>query len=108
MLTDLVEQNLAYDDYGAALRLADALFEGDRREDALDVLRAIVRRSYRLAHELELARYQARAGREVDARATLEQALARFEAQPDHERLRIGAAATEARRLLRTLEPEDG
>jgi len=67
-------------------------------------LHAISSRSRRLEHRLVLARYQLRGDHKADARDTLQAALGEFDGQPDPVRMSNGAAATEARRLLRTLE----
>lgn len=107
-LSQLVDQQFAYDDYGAASRLAAALFDDGRTDEALAAFEEIARRSHKLEHDVVLARCQLRAERVDDARATLEHALQRFEAQPDDVRPRSGAVATEARRLLRTLDSEAG
>ena len=104
VLQRLVERSFAYEDYGGALALVEALFGADRASEAFELLGAIARDSRRLEHRLLLARYQLRAARKTDACDTLRRALREFEAQPDFERRRNGAVATEARRLLRTLE----
>ena len=104
VLQRLVERSFAYEDYGAALTLAEALFGADRAAEAFELLGEVVRDSHRIEHRLLLARYQLRAARKTDACDTLRGALREFEAQPDFERRRNGAVATEARRLLRTLE----
>lgn len=105
-LSVLVERTMGYDDYRAATRLAEALFEDDRRDDAFALLDEIARQGRKLEHQVAIARYQMRADLRADARTTLERALASFEAQPDDVRPRSGAVATEARRLLRTLDQE--
>lgn len=103
-LSALVERAIGYDDYRAATRLAEALFEAGRRDDAFRLLDDVSNQDRRLDHQVALARLLLRAERRVDARTTLERALAMFDAQPDDVRPRNGAVATEARRLLRTLE----
>lgn len=105
-LSALVERSMGYDDYRAAARLAEALFEEGRRDDAFALLDEIARQGRKLEHQVAIARYQMRADMRADARTTLERALATFEAQPDDLRPRSGAVATEARRLLRTLDQE--
>jgi hypothetical protein len=105
-LRELVERSLGYDDYRAATRLAEALFDEGRREESFALLDEVARQGRKLEHQVALARYQMRADRRADARTTLEHALATFEAQPDDIRPRMGAIATEARRLLRTLDQE--
>lgn len=105
-LSTLVERSMGYDDYRAATRLAEALFEDGRRDEAFALFDEIARQGRKLEHQVALARYQMRADLRADARTTLERALASFEAQPDDVRPRSGAVATEARRLLRTLDQE--
>jgi hypothetical protein len=105
-LTQLVERGLAYDDYGASLALAEALFRAERHDELFELMTVLVRDSRRLEHQVALARYQMRTERKSDARDTLQSALATWQAQPELERRREGAVATEARRLLRTLVPE--
>jgi hypothetical protein len=103
-LSELVERNLAYHDYEAALALIEAMFRVGRMQAALDLLQAVIRDGHKLEHQLLLARYQLRQQHKVEARATLRSALHEFESQPDLERHRNGAVATEARRLLHVLE----
>ncbi len=105
-LSQLIDRGLAYEDYGATLTLAEALFLSSRFDEVFELLAAMVRDSRRLEHRVTLARYQLRADRKSDARDTLQGALAEFESQPELDRRRDGAVATEARRLLRTLAPE--
>jgi tetratricopeptide (TPR) repeat protein len=102
----LVERGLAYDDYGAALALAEALFRSARHDELFELLALLVRDSGRLEHQITLARYQLRAELKAAARDTLQGALQAWQAQPELERRRNGAVATEARRMLRTLVPE--
>jgi tetratricopeptide (TPR) repeat protein len=106
-LSQLIDRGLAYENYGAALALAEALFRSARFDELFELLTAMIRDSRRLEHRVMLARYQLRAERKSEARDTLQGALAEFESQPELERRRDGAVATEARRLLRTLAPEE-
>jgi hypothetical protein len=106
VLAPLVERNLAYAHYEAALALAEALFRSGRNDAGSALLENVIDDSGDLAHYLLLARYQLRAHERERARRTLRSALEAFEAQPDFERHRSGALATEARRLLRTLEEQ--
>jgi hypothetical protein len=63
--------------------------------------------SRRLRHQLVVARQYARVQRRADAIALLRTALHDFEAQPELDRRQDGAAATEARTMLRLLEQHD-
>lgn len=103
VLSRLVDRSLAYDDYRAAMLLAEALFESEQREDALELLRTVTRTSSRLDVPVTLAKYQLRADLAGDAVATLQGVLDEFERLPDYLRRRNGAIATEARQLLRNL-----
>jgi hypothetical protein len=107
-LTPVVDRNLEYEQFAAALALAEALYRAGRKADTIDLLRAISARSRRLEHRLVLARYQLRGDDKADARDTLQAALGEFDGQPEPIRMSNGAAATEARRLLRTLEHQLG
>ncbi|MFI5307662.1 MAG: tetratricopeptide repeat protein [Polyangiales bacterium] len=108
VLQPLMDRSLAYQDYDAALALIEALFRADRSDRGLELLVAVIRDSGRLDHRLLLARYQLRAQDRTRALDTLRVALRVFEAQAEPERRRDGAVATEARRLLRTLEQQPG
>lgn len=105
-LTPLVEHTLAYEHYEAALALAEALFRAGHSDKTAALLERVIGDSGELAHHLVLARYQLRAQDTPRAQHTLRSALDAFEAKPDTERRRDGALATEARRLLRTLEEQ--
>jgi hypothetical protein len=107
-LLPLVERHLEYEQFAAALALAEALYRAGRKAETIELLRTISIRSRRLEHRLVLARYQLRGDDKADARDTLQAALGEFDGQPDPVRMRNGAAATEARRLLRTLEHQLG
>jgi hypothetical protein len=105
-LTPMVEHTLAYEHYEAALALAEALFRAGHNDKTAALLERVISDSGELAHHLVLARYQLRAQDRTRAQRTLRSALDAFEAKPDLERRRDGALATEARRLLRTLEEQ--
>jgi len=103
-LSAVIDRSFAYRDYAVATELVEVLYQLDRTDDSLSLLEAVCRHSRRVAHQLGLAKYQQRAQRADDARATLHTLLSEFEAMPDYLRRRYGALATEARRLLRVLE----
>jgi tetratricopeptide (TPR) repeat protein len=107
-LSQLVERSPAYEHYEAALALAEALFRAGEHDESLSVLSRVIAGSGELKHRLLLARYQLRASEREQAQVTLRRAIDAFEAQPDFVRQRNGALATEARRLLRTLEEQIG
>jgi len=104
-LTPLVERSFAHDDYRAAEALAEALHRSEQNAEACAVLEAIVKTTRRIEHRIALAKLMIRCDQRTEAAAVLSRALSDFEAQPEHMRRREGANATEARRLLRTLNP---
>lgn len=106
-LSQLADRSFAFDDYGAALALCEAQFRAGKLDEAFALLSEVIEDSGQMEHHLVLARYQLRAERKTEAQDTLRGALAEFEAQPDFERRRNGATATEARRLLRTLVSDE-
>lgn len=103
-LSQLVDRNLAHADYEPALDLAQALFAAGQREDAFQLMDTVIVKSERIDHQVVLAKLQMSATMQEAAAVTLRKSLESFEAQPDFMRRRNGASATEARRLLRTLE----
>lgn len=103
-LTPLIERCLDYEQFAAALALAEALYRSGCKQSTIALLREVSERSRRLEHRLVLARYQLRGDDKAEARDTLQAALGEFDHQPEPVRMRNGAAATEARRLLRMLE----
>jgi hypothetical protein len=105
-LEPIVERNLAYEHYGAALALAEALFRGGHPERGRAWLESVIADSGDIGHSLMLARHELRVHERARAKRVLRRALDAFATQPDVERRRDGALATEARRLLRTLEEQ--
>ena len=103
-LSQLVDRNLAHANYEPALDLAEALFAAGQRQDAFQLMDTVIVKSARIDHQVVLAKLQMSATMKEAAAATLRRSLESFEAQPDFIRRRNGASATEARRLLRTLE----
>ena len=103
-LAGLVERSFAYEDYEAALALAEAHARCERNELAAELLAQVAEESGRLEHRLALARLHIRLAQNTEAQDVLRSALRQFDGQPALTRQRNGAAATEARRLLRTLE----
>ena len=103
-LSRLVERSFAYEDYEAALALAEAHVRGERNQQAAELLAQVAAESGRLEHQLALARLHIRLAQNTEAQDVLRSALRHFDQQPALTRQRNGAAATEARRLLRMLE----
>ncbi len=104
VLTTLVERSFGYADYSAASALLEALERSGQDTRAVELSELMARDSRRLRHLLLVARQYARVQRRGDAIELLRTALRDFESQPELDRRRDGAAATEARRLLQLLE----
>ena len=107
VLTALLERSFGYADYSAATALLEALERSGQDARAVELAELIARDSRQLRHELVVARQYARVERRADAIERLRTALRDFEAQPELDRRRDGAAATEARKLLQLLEQRD-
>jgi tetratricopeptide (TPR) repeat protein len=103
-LSRLVERSFAYEDYEAALALVEAHVRAGQNEPAAELLAQVAQESGRLEHQLALARHHVRLAQRTEAQDVLRSALSQFDLQPAFLRQRNGAAATEARRLLRMLE----
>lgn len=104
VLTALMERSFGYADYSAANALLEALERSGQDARAVELSELMARDSRRLRHQLLVARQYARVQRRGDAIELLRTALRDFESQPELDRRRDGAAATEARRLLHLLE----
>ncbi|HMI91454.1 MAG TPA: tetratricopeptide repeat protein [Polyangiales bacterium] len=103
-LSRLVERSFAYEDYEAAVALAEAYVRTDQHELAAELLLQVAQESGRLEHQVALARHHVRLAQRTEAQDVLRSALRQFDTLPAFLRQRNGAAATEARRLLRMLE----
>jgi len=102
-LERVVDLDLAYRDYLAAMELCGALWHASRKEDSLEVLRRVARHSRRLEHELGLARCLVQLERRDEARALLQQALDDHRHSPPYVQRQARRHAREAERLLRGL-----
>lgn len=103
-LSRLIERGFAYEDYEAAVALAEAHVRAGENDQAAELLSQVAEESGRFEHQLALARHHVRLAQHTEAQDVLRSALRQFDTQPAVVRQRNGAAATEARRLLRTLE----
>jgi tetratricopeptide (TPR) repeat protein len=103
-LSRLVERSFAYEDYEAAVALAEAHVRAEQHEAAAELLAQVAQESGRLEHQVALARHHVRLAQRTEAQDVLRAALRQFDTLPGFLRQRNGAAATEARRLLRMLE----
>jgi hypothetical protein len=108
VLTALVERSFGYADYSAANALLEALERSGQDERAVELAELMARDSRKLRYQLVVARQYARVQRRGDAIDLLRTALRDFEAQPEPDRRKDGAVATEARKLLHLLEQRDG
>jgi hypothetical protein len=103
-LSRLIERSFAYEDYEAAVALAEAHVRSEQHELAAELLLQVAQESGRLEHQVALARHHVRLAQRTEAQDVLRSALRQFDTLPAFLRQRNGAAATEARRLLRMLE----
>jgi hypothetical protein len=103
-LSELVDQNLEYDDYKAAQLLAQTLWYDGQRRDAFSLLEEIQERSPEIRHRITIAHYLIKDGLKERAIEVLEEALLRFNRASDYIRKREDRWASEARGLLRDLK----
>jgi len=75
-LERVLVRDRAFRRYAAALDFAEALWQGGRHEDAIEVLEALTRLTGRMNHQVALAHYLMLDGRRDAARAVLERSLA--------------------------------
>jgi hypothetical protein len=99
-LTTLIDLDISFSDYGAALDLADALERAKRPEEAVELLEVVSRRSTALAHRVALARVLVELTRVDEAQTILERGLEETRHAPAYIRRRDRKAAREGAALL--------
>jgi hypothetical protein len=104
-LDRLMSIDKTFRDYSAALDYAEALWQCDRRDDAIGLLEGLVGVNSRINHRLALAHYLAESGNTVGARNELERALRDYATSPDYVRRRDGRWFERARQMLAGLGP---
>jgi hypothetical protein len=102
-LQKLLEVDNAYGDYGAALDYAEALWQSDQRDEAVELLWGLVGVSSRINHRVALAHYLTLSDKRGPARDQLELALREFEHGPAFVKRRDRKWAERAERMLREL-----
>jgi hypothetical protein len=107
VLAELVDQDASFRDNQAALDFAAALEKGGHAEDAVEVLRSVVRRNSAMAHRVSLAKALVELGRTDEARETLTRGLEGIRHAPRYIRRRDGRAAREARAILEYLAQQE-
>jgi hypothetical protein len=102
-LEKLVELDMAHADFTPCGELASAYWECGKKESAVELLQKLARKSERISHKTELARYLTRMERSADARQLLNEALDDYENGPAYLKRSDRRWAKEARSLLRSL-----
>lgn len=102
-LRQLVDIEPSHQDYDGWAKLAAALWKLERREETLDTLARLVRRSPRLQHRVAYAYYLGLSEHRDQAQSQLATALQEFEFAPKYMKRRHAAAAKQAREMLRQL-----
>lgn len=103
VLEELVELDLKFAEYGAGSMLADIYWNEERREESLAMRETIANASRSLAHQTELARSLASAGREQEARELIERCLNEYAHSPGYIQRSEKQHARAARRVLKSL-----
>jgi hypothetical protein len=102
-LSELMQLDSAYRDYSAALDYAEALWQSNQGQDAVDLLRGLVRVSSRVNHRVALAHYLSLHSGADAARVELEAALREYQDLPEFAQKRDRKWADRARKMLREL-----
>ena len=99
-LRSLIDAHPGYRDYEPWPELAEALWQTDQREESLELLTELTRRSPRLRHLVLQARYLKRAGRKADATKILNTALEDDRDSPRHVQKQNRPYARQAKDML--------
>jgi hypothetical protein len=103
-LERVMELDSAYRDYSAALEYAEALWQADRRDDAIDLLTGLASVSTRINHRVALAHYLLEDKRVDRAREVLTHALTEYESSPAFVKRRDSDWARRAQTMLAGLD----
>lgn len=103
-LRQVIERDPPFRDYEPWFDLAYALWQVERPDAAIDVLRRLVNLSPRLKHRAILGRYLARAGHTDDAREVLKRSIDDYNLARGFERDHNRRWFNEAQKTLRSLE----
>ncbi len=102
-LERVVEADRAFRGYSAALDYAEALWQSERRSDALELLAAMAATTGRMNHRVAHAHYLTEAGRHSAARAVLTEALSAYEQFQFTDKRRQQYWAVRAEQMLEEL-----
>ena len=109
LLGKLMELDRGFRDYRAALDYAEALWQADAHDDAVDFAEAMAAHTGRINHWVAAAHYAGLAGHRDRARESLERGLAGWAASPPAEQQQRQRWERRARTMLRQLDhPSDG
>jgi hypothetical protein len=100
---EVLSQDRAFSNFGAALEYAEALWQAGQHEDCLHVLEGMVAITGRINHRIALAHYAMLAELPGRAREVLEQALAAHATEPATIRRHQQRWADRARHMLASL-----
>lgn len=103
-LERLIEIKPSYEEYAAWPLLAFAWSKSERRDDALTLLRDLVRQSDRLDHRVLYASYLFNDGRQEEARDQLQQGMRAHKHASRFQRRQEASALKKARAMLSQLE----
>ena len=102
-LAELMALDSGFRDYSAALDYAEALWQSNQGQDAVDLLRGLVRVSSRVNHRVALAHYLSLHSGPAAAREELEAALREYQDLPAFAQKRDRKWADRAQKMLREL-----
>jgi len=102
-LAKLLDVDSGYRDYSAALDYAEALWQSDQQQDAIDLLQGLVGVSSRINHRVALAHYLILADRTGPAKDELDKALREHEHSLAYVKKRDKNWAERAHKMLAEL-----
>jgi len=102
-LEKVLEADRAYRGYAAALDYAEALWQNDQRDDALELLAAMAATTGRMNHRVAHAHYLTAAGKTQSAREVLTAALEAYETYQFVDKRREQYWAIRAEQMLEEL-----
>lgn len=102
-LARIVDTDITFKNYGAAAELANMYWATGRKDEAVEFLRKLFRKSSRLTHTTELAKYLIELDQKDEAKQVLERAIDDFEHAPRFVRRQDREAAKQAASMLRAL-----
>lgn len=99
----VIELERGFRDYAPWQDLAAAMWQDNRKEEAVKTLEELMHTNPRIPYTITLANYLIQLGRKEQSREILRKALEDFDFSPSYVKKQYGKPAREAKELLKTL-----